>query len=66
MYFIGYIYKILVWNVGLQLFFIQLASDKLLQMVGDLFGIQLYINSVILREYCEIINIHLKLLVLRN
>lgn len=39
--------------------FSRLASDKLLHMVGNLFEIRLYTTSIIVRECCEAINIHL-------
>ena len=44
----------------------RLASGNSLQMVGDLFGVGLSTSSIIVRECCEAIRIHLRPLVFKK
>jgi len=46
--------------------FSRLATDNSLQMVGDLFGVGLSTTSIIVRECCEAIRIHLRPLVFKK
>jgi hypothetical protein len=41
----------------------RLASGDLLRMIGDLLGVGLNITSIIVRECCKVIKIHLRSLV---